>query len=268
VTALPQGWHVRDIFPHTLSVLVSAPGCGKGTLMTKVAADTTTGRHEIPLGSVVMVSPEDDPQTCTIHRLRASEARTELIHDFTRVGADGHQFTIGTTAQQDKLGECDDLPMLERKIIEINASAAPNVRLVVLDPLNKLAGCKLRDNQVVRNKIVEPLTQMAKRFALLDQPLAIVLVHHFTKDGKTVAGSSAIVEEPRHVLEVKRTGDLRKLRIYKSNIGRDTEDIGIDYYITGEPPHNSVRIVNSTPQSTAPKQDTKSMWRTLREAIK
>lgn len=254
-------WYIEDVLPVGNTVFVSSPGCGKGTAMAKITADFTIGRATlpgavIPLSTVITVSAEDDPETCTAHRLRASGADLDNVIDMTWLGPQSehhpeheptngrctcHMFTIGHSADDYKHNRSDSLPDLERMIQKVNADPErPNVQLVVLDPLNQLAGCKLRDNQTVRNEVMLPLHELAKRYKL-----AVVLVHHFNKTG-TVAGSAAIVETARHCLEVHRSGRLRKLRIRKTNITRD-DALCFDYYITGKAPANTIDIVTDKP---------------------
>lgn len=237
VTAKPQGWlpGYEDVFPVGLTVFVGAAGAGKGTLLGRVVGDVTAGTHA-PAADVIMVGAEDDPETCVIHRLVASGADLTRVHDMTWLGANASEhphhestdgrckcdlFTIG--------GAKDSLEQLEQKI------KATGAKLVVLDPLNALAGVTLKHDRIVRREVMEPLQAIAKRCNV-----AIILVHHFNKAG-TVAGSQGIVDAARHVMHVQRANTLRQLRIYKTNL-TDDDSPGMDYYITGQKPAITVRF--------------------------
>jgi predicted ATP-dependent serine protease len=244
VIAKPQHWvpGYDDAFPIGLAVLVGAAGSGKGTLIGRVVGDITAGTHADPR-DVIMVGAEDDPETCVVHRLLASGADLERVHDMTWLGEWAHEhphhestdgeckcdlFTIG--------GADSTLEQLERKIKQTNAG------LVVLDPLNALAGVTLKHDRIVRREIMEPLQAIAKRCHV-----AIILVHHFNKAG-TVAGSQGIVDAARHVLEIRRANTLRQCRIYKTNLTDDDADL-FDYYITGVKPAITVRFAGKETQA-------------------
>jgi predicted ATP-dependent serine protease len=240
VTAKPQDWlpGYEDALPVGLAVLVGAAGAGKGTLIGRIVGDVTNGAHADPR-TVIMVGAEDDPETCVIHRLLASGADVERVEDMTWLGAhaDEHPHHLSTEGKC----ECDlftiggpnsSLEALERKI------KATNAGLVVLDPLNALAGVTLKHDRIVRRDVMEPLQAIAKRCHT-----SILLVHHFNKAG-TVAGSQGIVDAARHVLEIRRANTLRQCRIFKTNLTDDDADL-FDYYIIGQKPAITVRFVGN-----------------------
>jgi RecA-family ATPase len=254
VQAKPQNWlpGYEDAFCIGLTVFVGAAGSGKGTLLGRVAADVSNGTHGEPK-TVVMVGAEDDPETCVVHRLLASGADLERIHDMTWLGPNAEEhphhesthgrcecdlFTIG--------GDDSTLDQLEKKI-----TALGDVGLVILDPLNALSGVTLKHDRIVRRDVMEPLQALAKRCNV-----AIILVHHFNKAG-TVAGSQGIVDAARHVLEIRRANTLRQARIYKTNLTDDDADL-FDYYITGEKPAITVRFAGRESQADIKAREAKA----------
>src|SRR5215469_9085296 len=77
-----------------VTLLVGDSGVGKDFLMCDLAARVTCGDRMpdgspgVPAGHVIMIYPEDDPSTTTVHRLRAASADLSMVHDLTVVDGD------------------------------------------------------------------------------------------------------------------------------------------------------------------------------------
>lgn len=202
-------------------------GVGKGLLVSDLIGRVTRADwpNDIPVmpdgtlsdvlsGNVVTVLPEDDPNTVVAWRLRAAQADVGRVFDMT----DG--FTLP-----------ESLPALARAVGEIG-----NVRLVVIDPLSAVSSVHLSSGAVrIRRSITNPLEAFAS-----DTGVALLVVHHFTKDGKTVGGNKTLTDAARVVLGVSRSKQresIRQLSVIKGNIVKD--DGVMSYTITGGPngPH-------------------------------
>jgi hypothetical protein len=109
-------------------------------------------------------------------------------------------------------------------------AAIGDVRLVVIDPLTAVSSVHLSSGAVkIRAQITNPLEAFAS-----DTGVALLIVHHFTKDGKTVGGSKTITDAARVVLQVKRSATrdtVRELSVLKSNVGSDSSVV--PYVIAG-----------------------------------
>ncbi len=230
----PQPWAIPDVLPiGQLTLLAGTAGVGKGTWLADITARLTRGAMlpggiTMPAGRVVIVGPEDDPATAVKPRLVAAAADSSKVVDITYTD-DSHPFTLGGP-------ECD-LPALRAMVKQLG-----DVRLVILDPVSAIAGCSLNVSRTVRRQIMEPLSRLAR-----DLNVAVVLVHHFNKTGKQLAGSQAIVDAARLVLMINRDGDdIREVSVFKSNLAKDTVR-PILYVIEGISPRAHVRYVAGHP---------------------
>ena len=173
------------------------PGVGKSTVAYAIIAAITTGgmwpcgEGQAPIGNVIILSAEDDPDDTIVPRLMAAGADRDRIHIVTAVtGKDGKGRT--TFSLQ------NDLDLLEQKIDEIG-----DVALVDIDPVSSYLGkTDSHKNSEVRG-ILEPISEMAAR-----KRVAILSVTHFSKNmGSTKAlhrfiGSIAFVGAPRAAFAV------------------------------------------------------------------
>jgi RecA-family ATPase len=173
------------------------PGVGKSTVAYAIIAAITTGgmwpcrEGQAPIGNVIILSAEDDPDDTIVPRLMAAGADRDRIHIITAVtGKDGKGRT--TFSLQ------NDLDLLEQKIDEIG-----DVALVDIDPISSYLGkTDSHKNSEVRG-VLEPISEMAAR-----KRVAILSVTHFSKNmGSTKAlhrfiGSIAFVGAPRAAFAV------------------------------------------------------------------
>ena len=217
-----------------VTILAGQGGIGKGflgaDLVTKVSrgdpmpGSTRRGRP----AHVIMITPEDSPQTSFAPRLTAAGADLRLVHDLTE--------TSGGTFQVP-----DDLPTLRAAIDEIG-----DVAMVWMDPLSAVSTVSLSTASRVRQQIMNPLQRLAR-----DTGIALVVVHHVVKSG-SIAGSTTIVDAARSVLKVTRDEvdeRIRVIELEKSNIASgDTE--AILYTVAGEWP--DVKVVYSSSSPAAP----------------
>ena len=201
----------------TPTMLAGNGGVGKGLLTADLIGRVTRGDpmpdgalSSVPAGNVVIVLPEDDPNTVVAWRLRAANAVLERVYDLTE------GFTLP-----------ESLPPLQRAVGEIG-----DVRLVVIDPLSAVSSVHLSSGAVrIRRSITNPLETFAA-----DTGVALLVVHHFTKDGKTVGGNKTLTDAARVVLGASRSGQrdsVRQLSVIKGNIVKD--DAVLSYTITGGP---------------------------------
>ena len=199
-----------------LHVLCGRPGCGKTTIMLKLAAAATSGEgwpdgSTSEPGNVVVWSGEDDPADTLIPRLVMSGAKIDRVY-----------FVRGTT-DIDGSREFDpstDIELLRREIRRIG-----NVRLLLIDPLVSIVRGDDHKNGIVRRSI-QPLADLAA-----SENVATLGVSHFTKNsaGKDpvdrVTGSLAYGAAARVVLVAATQKDnaARVICRAKSNIGSDED---------------------------------------------
>lgn len=201
IPAIPPEWAWVGRIPRkTAIILVGDEGIGKGFLGADWVARITRGdewpdgTEGMPAGNVIMITPEDDPNSAMAYRLRAAGA------DLTRV----FDFTEGYLAGQS----------IERLIEQIGG-----VSLIWIDPLSAVTRTPLTSsNTRVRQEVLAPLESLARKY-----DASLVAVVHTTKAGRT-SGSKAITEAARMVLKVTRhraEPAVRKIHVEKSNISDD-----------------------------------------------
>jgi len=153
------------------------PGLGKSQLTAALAAAVTTGgpwpcdEGRAPLGSVLILSAEDDASDTIRPRLDAAGADVRAVHLISAVRqADGEgRRTFNLQA---------DLALLEDAIRRIG-----DVRLVVIDPVSSYLGKTDSHNNADVRGTLEPLGDMASRLRV-----AVISITHFSKG----AGQSAV----------------------------------------------------------------------------
>lgn len=208
-----------DLIPYgTVTGLFGPEGIGKGFLETLLAAIISNG-GTLPdgtpadKGTVIMVTPEDDSNVTTVRRLMASGADLSLVRDMTDV--DGAPFSIPQS-----------LPRLREAIAELG-----NVHLVILDPLDELSSISLTSTPKKIRELINPLISVAE-----DTGVAILLVMHTIKDGKTLQGSAAIRRTLRQILAVTRLANpaTRQISLDKSDAVDTLNAPRVNYKITGK----------------------------------
>lgn len=205
-----------------LHLIGGAPGTGKTTIATALAATVTQGGRwpdgaRAGAGSVVIWSGEDDNADTINPRLRAAGANMARVHVVEGVrGEDGQRYPFDPAQDMDALREA--------------LRSLPDVRLIVVDPIvSAVAGDSHKNAEVRRG--LQPLVDLAGEFGC-----ALVGVTHFTKGTagrdpvERITGSLAFAALARLVMVTAKQeadGDRperperRVILRAKSNIGPD-----------------------------------------------
>jgi hypothetical protein len=162
-------------------MIVGEPGLGKSQLTAFMAAVITTGGQwpceegQAPLGSVIILSAEDDAADTIRPRLDAAEADAKRVLIVSAVRSDDGRGRRTFNLQA-------DLDLLEQEITK-----ARDVRLVIIDPISSYLGkTDSHKNSDVRG-VLEPVGEMAARLRV-----AVVSVTHKSKGKGNSAINSAI----------------------------------------------------------------------------
>jgi putative DNA primase/helicase len=202
------------------SLIAGNPGLGKSQLTIHIATQVTTGgiwpngEGRAPLGSVVILSCEDDAADTLVPRLIAAGADASRVHIVEAIREAG-----GPNAPERQFDLAKDVQTLCRAIDEIG-----DVRLVIIDPITAYLGTgkdvDSHKNAEVRAALA-PLQVHASKYGF-----AAVGVTHLNKGGGTealmrVLGSLGFVAAARVAfLVVADTANERTLFIpMKNNIG-------------------------------------------------
>jgi hypothetical protein len=191
----------RRIAVGKQTLIGGEPGLGKSQVTAALAATVTTGgdwpcgEGRAPLGSVIILSAEDDASDTIRPRLDAAGADVNRVHQISAVRqSDGKgRRTFNLQA---------DLALLEDAIKRIG-----DVRLVIIDPVSSYLGkTDSHKNAEVRGTL-EPLGDMASRLRV-----AVVSVTHFSKGANQSAvnsfiGSIAFIAAARAAFIVTRDPD-------------------------------------------------------------
>ncbi len=216
-----------------LSLLVGRPGEGKSFATTDWAARVSKGRAwpdgtVCKLGSVLLVSAEDDPSDTIRPRLDAHEAEPTRIHALqgVRAGNDAQGRPI------EAVFTLADLDALKQAIDEIG-----DVRLIVVDPIGSYMGGRVdahRDNEV--RAVLAPLGEIARQSGA-----AVLLVAHQRKGAAShaddlVLGSRAFTGIARSVLHMLRDPDDENRRLLlPGKMNLSTPSPGLAFTIDGDP---------------------------------
>jgi RecA-family ATPase len=189
------------------ATLIAGPGAaGKGQQLLNAACRMAGGlawpgepegtRH--PRRRVILVTPEDDANEDTAQRIAATfemlgvtDPPLHLIIDLTFLST-GDVFSL-------------DDPAWETEVRELIKFYAPTpeepgkipVGMLGIDPLMEVTE-KVGTNAAARRTLRRVL-RLAK-----DYGIVVAIIHHTTKDGKTIAGSAAVVQIMRIVFTVAR----------------------------------------------------------------
>jgi hypothetical protein len=209
-----DGW----IAAGKLHLIGGAPGTGKTTIATAIAATVTTGGRwpdgsRAEAGDVVIWSGEDDNADTINPRLRAAGADMRRVHVVGGVVEEGKAYPFDPARDMDALR--DALRQL------------PGVRLIVIDPVvSAVAGDSHKNAEVRRG--LQPLVDMAGEIRC-----ALLGVTHFSKGTggrdpvERITGSLAFAALARLVMVTAKQdadGDRPERRVImraKSNIGPD-----------------------------------------------
>lgn len=184
---LPQPWFWEGFIPSsTLTLFAGKGGIGKSLLLLTLAAHVSSGKsfnaggltHQLPHGSVLLLSAEDDPQYQIKPKLVAAEADLSKIHYIQSLAAD-------YSRQHKFLDLNKDIDHLELKIQELK-----DVKLIIIDPITYFIG-DIKDNY---NKDVadflQKLINLSKKYEL-----AIILNKHLRKSANGSNGASIAADE-------------------------------------------------------------------------
>lgn len=215
-----------------ITLLVGRPGEGKSFLTTDMAARITTGTpwpdlSECPIGSVILVSAEDDPGDTIRPRLDAHNADVRKVHLLSavrRIGEDGQAHEVLFTLA--------DVAALEAAL-----KALPDCRLIVVDPIGSFLGGDTdahRDNEV--RGVLAPVAKLAEKYGP-----AVLVVAHRRKSAGSIAddlalGSRAFTGIARAVWHLTRDTDNKARRLLlpgKNNLAPEGD--GLAFAIVGDP---------------------------------
>jgi hypothetical protein len=204
------------------TMLAGEPGLGKSQLSAFLAANVTTGGHwpngegRPEIGSVIVLSAEDDAADTIIPRLTAAGADLSRVHIVSAVATDDQKSRRLFNLQS-------DLVTLEEAIARVG-----DVRLVIIDPVSSYLGkVDSHKNAEVRT-VLEPIGEMASRLRV-----AVVAVTHFSKGtgssaNHRIIGSIAFVAAARAAFIVSRDPDDENRRLFvpsKNNLGPDRDGL-------------------------------------------
>jgi len=213
-----------------LNLIAGDPGLGKSILTLDMAARVTRGETwpvdgtSAPLGSVLIVSAEDDPADTIIPRLMAAGADLALVRIAEQVIDYGTEIPIERELSLDR-----DLELLAAQI-------ADDCRLVIVDPISAYLGRTDSHNNADLRTLLTPLGKLAHRSGV-----AVVAVTHLNKGAGgsasyRICGSIAFTAAPRAVYAVTKDQDdpdRRLLVPVKNNLGDDKT--GFAYRIASKP---------------------------------
>ena len=213
-----------------LSLIAGDPGLGKSLLTATMAATVSKG-YTWPLtnsvsqiGSVVLLSAEDDPADTIRPRLDAAEAdcgRIHVLQAIRDVDAKGN-------STQRMFSFKRDLAALEEQL-----SSLPDCKLLIIDPVSAyLDGTDSHNNTDVRG-LLAPLAKLAA-----DHDIAVVLVQHLNKSSGSSAmyraiGSVAFIAAARAAYVVtkdQKNPERRLVMPVKNNLAKDS--MGLAYSIS------------------------------------
>ncbi|HKU17950.1 MAG TPA: AAA family ATPase [Candidatus Saccharimonadales bacterium] len=201
-----------------LHLIGGAPGTGKTTLATSLAAIITSGSTwpdgtRATCGSVVIWSGEDDVADTLNPRLRAAGADMTRVHMVSGVQEDGVRYPFDPACNMDALRAA--------------LATIHDVRLIVLDPIVSAVSGDSHKNAEVRRGL-QPVVDMAHQLGA-----ALLGVTHFSKGTsgrdpvERITGSLAFAALARLVMvtakqEAEGEREERRLLLRaKSNIGPD-----------------------------------------------
>jgi putative DNA primase/helicase len=192
------------------SVIAGHPGLGKSQIAASLAAIATTGglwpvdRSTSPIGSVVVLSAEDDAADTIRPRLEAAGADVTKVHILHAV--------IDNTPNGEEVQRAFNLRADIRRLEQVIADIG-DVVLVVIDPVSAYVGTADSHNNAEIRGLLAPLSEMAAR-----QNVAVVMVSHLNKGGAgseallRVTGSLAFVAAARAAFIVAKTPKMTAAR--------------------------------------------------------
>ena len=224
ITPVPISW----LWPGRIAIgkqtiVAGEPGLGKSQLSCNIAATVSTAGNwpgqdgPAPLGSVIILSAEDDAADTIRPRLDAAGADATKIHIVSAVReADGkgrRAFNLQA-----------DLGLLENEITRLG-----DAKLVIIDPVSSYLGKVDSHRNAELRAVLEPIGEMAARLGV-----AVLSVTHLSKGAGGPAnsrfiGSIAFVAAARAAFIVARDPDEGERRLFlptKNNIGPEGSGLG------------------------------------------
>lgn len=217
-----------------INLYCGMPCTGKGVFTMDAAARVSRGeawppiagvRQPNPAGDVAIISTEDSTEATIVWRLKVAGADLERIHIIEAVRRPG-----------DNGGMVKDGFDITRDIRQL--SQLPNLRLVIIDPLDSHIGSKVDTN--VGNKsraALWPLKDWAE-----ETGVCVLIVHHFNKTATTsamdkVSGARSFGALPRSVWAVgeDEQGDRTIIAPVKMNLVPKDEKRPLAYRIVPSP---------------------------------
>jgi RecA-family ATPase len=211
------------------SVISGNPGLGKSQVCASLSAVVSVGgkwpvtRDSAPLGSVIILSAEDDPKDTIRPRLEAAGADLTKIHLIEAVRATAQDGSIVRRG----FSLSSDIPKLIVLMHELG-----DVRLVIIDPISAYFGATDSHKNAEVRTLLLPLQQAAQEMGA-----AILGISHLTKsEGMDVLlrtqGSVGIVAAARAVFGVGKDKEDPAKRYFmplKNNLATDMN--GFSYHI-------------------------------------
>ena len=215
-----------------ISLLVGPPGGGKSFLTTYAASRVSTGSpwadgSPCSLGSVLLISAEDDPSDTIRPRLDAQLADPNRVYLLSMVKKrQGDE-------EREVLFNLQDVDALEKALRTI-----PDIRLIVVDPIGSFLGGRVdshRDSEV--RSVLAPISKLAEKYGP-----AVLIVCHTRKSSAESAddmtlGSRGFVGLARSVWHVMRDRENKNVRLFlpgKNNLAAQSG--GMSFSIGGDPP--------------------------------
>ncbi len=221
-------WHER-IALGKLTIISGDPGLGKSLLTATMAAIVSKGgswpleETPCPIGSVVLLSAEDDPADTIKPRLEAVSADCERIHILQAI----KDIDSAGNPTERMFSLKRDIALLEDLLLSL-----PDCRLIVIDPISAyLEGADSHKNSDVRG-LLAPLAKFAS-----NHNVAVVLVQHLNKNSGGSAmyrsmGSVAFVAAVRAayvVIKDQNDPERRLVMPVKNNLA--TDNTGLAYSV-------------------------------------
>ena len=213
----PREWLLVDVLPASVvGVLASMGGAGKSFLVYQALFSIVTGLPflGIPVGTsggaLYLAAEDDEPELhrrglalldwysrLTTWRPEYKELLAERLHVVSRV-AEHNLLTAATGDSQVR-----QTPLVGRLIDA--ASAIPDLRLIVVDPVSRFRGGRANDEEHA-TRFVEALEAIRR-----GTEAAVLALHHVSQSGikdgggqEIVRGSTALVDGVRWVATLQR----------------------------------------------------------------
>ncbi len=207
------------------------PGVGKSYLTADMAARISRGigwpdGSPCQLGSVLLLTAEDDPADTIRPRLDAHDADVLRVHVLT--GA----YKRENSDDADIMISLSDVDLIESALRQIT-----DCRLIVIDPIGSFLGGRTdahRDNEV--RSVLAPIAKLADKYG----PAVLAIAHRRKNAGNCAddmaLGSRAFTGLARSVWHLsKDTGDAARRLLLAGKNNLAPESHGLAYRITGDP---------------------------------